>query len=180
MNFQREFAGRHKLEMMLGYSYQYDQYNYVGGSAKNGPSDYVHYATQHGWPGTTDRGYYVEPMKDYQSDLTEKKMMSYFGRINYILDEKYMLTGTLRRDGSSVFGRDLRWATFPSVAVAWNFSEERFMKWFGALSFAKIRFSYGYRVINSSTLSGLWFIGRRTRILRGTAHHHSRPSGGVL
>ena len=143
LNFQREFAGRHKLEMMLGYSYQYDQYNYVGGSAKNGPSDYVHYATQHGWPGTTDRGYYVEPMKDYQSDLTEKKMMSYFGRVNYILDEKYMLTGTLRRDGSSVFGRDLRWATFPSVAVAWNFSEERFMKWFGALSFAKIRFSYG-------------------------------------
>lgn len=65
LNFQREFAGRHKLEMMLGYSYQYDQYNYVGGSAKNGPSDYVHYATQHGWPGTTDRGYYVEPMKDY-------------------------------------------------------------------------------------------------------------------
>lgn len=69
--------------------------------------------------------------------------MSYFGRLNYVFEERYMVTATLRRDGSSVFGRNLRWATFPSFAVAWNFSEENFMQWLGALSFGKIRFSYG-------------------------------------
>lgn len=100
---------------MLGYSYQYDQYNYIGGTAQNGPSDYVHYATKYGWPSLADRDYYTQALKDYQSDFTEKKMMSYFGRLNYVFEERYMLTATLRRDGSSVFGRDLRWATFPSA-----------------------------------------------------------------
>ena len=143
INYQQIFGERHKLDVMLGYSYQYDQYNYIGGTAQNGPSDYVHYATKYGWPSLADRDYYTQALKDYQSDFTEKKMMSYFGRLNYVFEERYMLTATLRRDGSSVFGRDLRWATFPSAAIAWNFSEENFMQWFGALSFGKLRFSYG-------------------------------------
>lgn len=145
LNWKRTFAERHKVDVMLGYSYQYDQYNYIGGEANNGPSDYVHYATETGWGSGIDRygnGYW-EPYKNYQSDFTEKKMASYFGRLNYVLDEKYMFTASLRRDGSSVFGRDLQWATFPSFAVAWNFAQEDFMKWFGALNFGKVRFSYG-------------------------------------
>lgn len=48
INYQQIFGERHKLDVMLGYSYQYDQYNYIGGTAQNGPSDYVHYATKYG------------------------------------------------------------------------------------------------------------------------------------
>lgn len=73
INYQQIFGERHKLDVMLGYSYQYDQYNYIGGTAQNGPSDYVHYATKYGWPSLADRDYYTQDLKDYQSDFTEKK-----------------------------------------------------------------------------------------------------------
>lgn len=120
---------------MLGYSYQYDQYNYIGGTAQNGPSDYVHYATKYGWPSLIDRDGYTEALKDYQSDFTEKKMMSYFGRLNYVFEERYMVTATLRRDGSSVFGRNLRWATFPSFAGCLELFGRKFHAMAGSLEF---------------------------------------------
>lgn len=142
-NYKRTFAEKHKLDVMLGFSYQYDQSNYIGGEANNGPSDYVHYAPGDGWGDIIEEYGRPTALKNYKSDFTEKKMASYFGRINYVYAQKYMFTATLRRDGSSVFGRNLRWATFPSVAVAWNFSEEYFMKGFRWLDFAKVRFSYG-------------------------------------
>lgn len=143
VNFNRTFRDKHKLELMLGFSYQYDQSNYIGGEANNGPSDYVHYAPGDGWDDILMEGGNPRALKDYKSDFSEKKMASYFGRVNYIFAQKYMLTATLRRDGSSVFGRDVRWATFPSVAAAWNFSEEYFMKGLRWLDFGKVRFSYG-------------------------------------
>lgn len=70
-------------------------------------------------------------------------MNSYFGRLRYNFKEKYMLEATIRRDGSSVFGEDVRWATFPSVAAGWIFSDEPFIKKFYWLSFGKIRASWG-------------------------------------
>ena len=75
-------------------------------------------------------------------------MLSYFGRAVYNYKKKYLFEFTLRRDGSSVFGEDVRWATFPSVAVGWAFSEEPFFKkWW--LSYAKIRASWGTSGNNS-------------------------------
>ena len=70
-------------------------------------------------------------------------MNSYFGRLTYNYKEKYLFEATLRRDGSSVFGEDVRWATFPSIALGWTFSDEEFMKPFYWLSFGKIRASWG-------------------------------------
>ena len=67
----------------------------------------------------------------------------FFGRLNYNYKEKYILEGTIRRDGSSVFGEKVRWATFPSVSAGWAFSEEPFMKRFYWLSFGKLRGSWG-------------------------------------
>lgn len=144
LSFKRTFDERHTVDVMLGYSYQYDQSNYIGGQAENGPSDLVKYATKKGWPALMYRAD-GQPyaLKNYESDFVEKKMASYFGRINYNYMQKYMLTATLRRDGSSVFGKNKRWATFPSAAVAWNFSEEEFMRWADFLNFGKLRFSYG-------------------------------------
>ena len=63
----------------------------------------------------------------YLSNFDEERLNSYFGRVTYNFKEKYMLEATLRRDGSSVFGENVRWATFPSVALGWAFSEEPFM-----------------------------------------------------
>ena len=80
---------------------------------------------------------------NYKSSLEEQRMNSYFGRLRYDYREKYLLETTIRRDGSSVFGEDCRWATFPSVAVGWIFTEESFVKSLYWLSFGKIRVSWG-------------------------------------
>lgn len=58
----------------------------------------------------------------YLSNFDEERLNSYFGRVTYNFKEKYMLEATLRRDGSSVFGENVRWATFPSVAFGLAFS----------------------------------------------------------
>ena len=72
-------------------------------------------------------------------------MLSYFGRVNYDFQSKYLISGTFRADGSSKFSKGNRWGYFPSAAVAWRISSEKFMEktqnWLD--DFEKLRFSYG-------------------------------------
>lgn len=70
-------------------------------------------------------------------------MLSYYGRINYSFDGKYLLTATVRRDASSRFSKDTRWGTFPSVALGWTLTEEPWLKNQKVLSNLKLRVSYG-------------------------------------
>ena len=70
-------------------------------------------------------------------------MLSYYGRINYSFDGKYLLTATVRRDASSRFSKDTRWGTFPSVALGWTLTEEPWLKNQKVLSNLKLRASYG-------------------------------------
>lgn len=70
-------------------------------------------------------------------------MLSYYGRINYSFDRKYLLTATVRRDASSRFSKDTRWGTFPSVALGWTLTEEPWLKNQKVLSNLKLRASYG-------------------------------------
>ena len=87
---------------------------------------------------------------DYQfwkstSAATDQRhaLISYYARLNYTFDSRYMLTATVRRDGTSRFNKDNRWGTFPSVALAWRVSEEAFLKDNTVLSNLKLRASYG-------------------------------------
>ncbi len=73
----------------------------------------------------------------------EKRTLSYFGRMTYSLKDRYILTGTIRRDGSSNFGVDNLWGTFPSAALAWRISEEDFLKGNSAISNLKLRLGWG-------------------------------------
>ena len=70
-------------------------------------------------------------------------MLSYYGRINYSFDGKYLLTATVRRDASSRFSKNTRWGTFPSVALGWTLTEEPWLKNQKVLSNLKLRASYG-------------------------------------
>jgi iron complex outermembrane receptor protein len=70
-------------------------------------------------------------------------LLSYYARLNYTFDSRYMLTATLRRDGTSRFHKDHRWGTFPSVALAWRISQEDFLKNSSVVSDLKLRASYG-------------------------------------
>ena len=67
-------------------------------------------------------------LREEQAWATHNSLVSYFGRLNYTLLNRYMLTATFRADGSSRFSEDNRWGYFPSVALAWKINEEAFMK----------------------------------------------------
>jgi TonB-linked SusC/RagA family outer membrane protein len=79
-----------------------------------------------------------------QSNVTVWSMNSYYTRLTYNIDEKYMFTGTLRADGTSKFGINNLYAYFPSFGAAWRMSEEEFLKHSNSISYLKIRGSYGY------------------------------------
>ena len=147
VSYNRTFKEEHMVNFVAGFSYQYDQTEYNGGSAQNAPSDKIYYAPA----GMPDLGIQESngtketiALKHYQSDMQEKTLLSYFARLEYGFRDKYLVSFSLRRDGSSTFGEDNRWGTFPSVAAGWTFSEESFVKdnlsW---LSFGKIRASWG-------------------------------------
>ena len=145
LNYKFKIKHDHQFGVLLGLSFEKDQKFNNSGSGLKGPNDYVHYVGK-GWGGASNivySGGYAKGAYTYGSSLTEETMCSYFGRLSYNYKEKYILEGTIRRDGSSVFGEKVRWATFPSVSAGWAFSEEPFMKRFYWLSFGKLRGSWG-------------------------------------
>ncbi|HSJ13864.1 MAG TPA: SusC/RagA family TonB-linked outer membrane protein [Longimicrobiales bacterium] len=75
--------------------------------------------------------------------IEENRLISFFGRMHYTLRDRYMLTASLRRDGSSRFSEDNQWGTFPAIAAAWRISGEPFMQNLGTLSDLKLRASWG-------------------------------------
>ncbi|MDP4278095.1 MAG: TonB-dependent receptor [Bacteroidota bacterium] len=84
-----------------------------------------------------------EVQTDYAATDQRHALISYYARFNYSYDTRYLLTATLRRDGTSRFSPSNRWGTFPSVALAWRLSEESFLKDNPVLSNLKLRVSYG-------------------------------------
>ncbi len=99
----------------------------------NGPSDYI----------KVIKGFDQENINGY-SDLVRTNMFSYFGTVSYEHNNKYRIEGIIRRDASSRFGADNKWATFPSATAHWMFSKEPWMQGINdVLSFGKVRVSYG-------------------------------------
>lgn len=78
-----------------------------------------------------------------ESSNNERVINSYMGRLNYIFNDRYLLTASLRADGSSVFGKNNKWGHFPSAAIAWRASQENFIKNISAISDLKLRASWG-------------------------------------
>jgi TonB-linked SusC/RagA family outer membrane protein len=82
-----------------------------------------------------------EPNFDF--DIPQSTLISYFGRLIYTFDEKYIVTGTIRTDGSSRFSQNNRWGVFPSVSSAWKISDEKFLENSKTISNLKLRLGYG-------------------------------------
>lgn len=142
LRYSKSFKEMHNLEVMLGLSYMRESSDAFSGTGMGSPSDDLKYVTDD-FPDIVEINGLPTAMKDYRSDFEESIMLSYFGRLAYNYDKKYLAEFTVRRDGSSVFGENVRWATFPSVALGWAFSEESFMSRFWWLSYGKIRASWG-------------------------------------
>lgn len=149
LHYQKSIKEQHNFDLLLGVNANKEQNFYVGGTGMGGASDYVYYydpAKNTSITNVGKNGYdnWISNTS-YKSNFTEKIMVSYFGRFGYNYKQRYLMEVTLRRDGSSTFGENNRWATFPSYALGWTFSEEPFIKRFTGkwLNWGKIRGSYG-------------------------------------
>ena len=137
-NFDKTFNDVHKLGLMAGYSWEESSNNDgFGVSVHNFLNDDL------GWNNLTYAGMIDGPQKVESGTIETIRNISFYGRVNYSYAGRYMFQATIRRDGSSVFGKDNRWGTFPSVSVAWNVTEENFMKNQNVLDVLKLRAGYG-------------------------------------
>lgn len=131
LTYNKSF-GKHTVNAMLGEEMQEQHwenlYGYRSGYITNGATD-----LNAGDPTTA---------RNSNASIT-RSLSSYFGRVFYSFDDKYLLTATLRRDGSSQFAKDNRWDWFPSAALAWKISNENFLKSNETINNLKLRLGWG-------------------------------------
>lgn len=132
-NYMKEFNRAHRLNVMLGLSWQQRSIEKVGATAQNFSDDF--YQWHNLGAGTVT---IPSTSEDYNWSIN-----SYFARANYTLKDKYLFTATARYDGSSKFGKNNKYAFFPSFAFAWRASEEKFLKDNSFINNLKVRTSIG-------------------------------------
>lgn len=134
LTYSRKLFGNHQLKVMGGYAYQKFISEKLYGANSNFVSDVFGVNNLQGGGDLT---------KAVESNKSITKYLSYFGRINYDIADKYLFTFTMRADGSDKFGADNKFGYFPSAAFAWRVSEENFMKKQNVISNLKLRLSFG-------------------------------------
>lgn len=128
--YAKDFGSYGNLDAMAGYSYQ----------SYRSKSDNIGYYLSR----EVDRyGQNTTVSSEYKKYDTEYILLSFFGRLNYTLQNKYLLTVTLRDDASSRFSKDNRWGLFPSVALGWKLNEESFMNGLDFMNELKLRLGWG-------------------------------------
>ena len=132
-NFQKKFD-KHDIGAMVGYSYEY----YMSRSSGLTGKDFVNEAL-----GNENMGAGNPEKNEIWNGYSDNKLVSGMFRLNYVYDNKYLLTLTARADGSSKFGKNNKWAMFPSGAVSWKAHEESFINTLNVFDELKFRFSYG-------------------------------------
>ena len=131
VNFNRTFAGQHTISAMAGYEYWQSHLSRFDGTATGFAFDFMTELAGASSPQSVTSWY------------TDAALMSWLGHAEYNYAEKYFLSGSFRRDGSSVFGEDNKWGNFFSVGASWRIAQEDFLKDVPWVSDLKLRASYG-------------------------------------
>lgn len=164
--------GNHQIDILGGASIENSTYRSLQAQGRYFESDAVkslNYAGEIVSTGVTN-------------NITEVALVSFFGRLNYNYKDKYIFSGLMRSDGSSQFGADNRWGTFPSISAAWRITEEPFMKATSkVISDLKLRASYGLsgnnRITSYAYVSGV----NKVNYMFGTTQVNGYAvSGGVM
>ena len=129
----KKIIGKHDINAVVGNSYQNTYFEMIAAEKKNLVKVGDHYFDVID-AGTTDPNAW--------GNIAESSLISYFGRLNYTFDEKYIVSATFRSDGSSKFAKGNKWGFFPSVSAGWRISKEKFFN-VDAISDLKLRFSHG-------------------------------------
>ena len=137
LNYKFDIQKKHRFDIMAGWEAKHSQRDEMEINADYYPADYTVDNILAMWNNGTS-----EPT--YTTIEEPSRSMSYFGRLNYIFNDRYYLTFTLRSDGTNVFAPGNKWGIFPAGSLAWRISDEKFMdsvrNWFNNL---KLRASYG-------------------------------------
>jgi hypothetical protein len=133
ISYNKTFNGRHNLSAVAGFTYQ----NFVNTTVGAGGTGFISDNTQ-----TYDLAPAATPALP-TSSYSKSAILSYLGRINYVLDDKYIATVSFRSDGSSKYSEGNKWGYFPSAALAWRISNENFMKDIDFISDMKLRIGWG-------------------------------------
>ena len=172
VNYDQTFAKVHKLALMAGYSWEErNTGDGFGLTVHNFFDDYLK------WNQLTYAGA-IDGMPAVQSGTKEKiRNISFYGRVSYSYNSRYMLQATIRRDGSSVFADGHRWGTFPSVSAAWNVTEEPFMANQKVFDNLKLRLGYG---VSGNALGFGAYSGVATYGATGTTFVYNGNSWAIL
>lgn len=139
-SYNNVFKGVHRFDALLGYSYLYDEYE--GFNASNGNFSTDAYL----WNNLGNGSLLTEEDRHagMGSERYDSKLVGFFGRVSYGYDNRYNILASVRREGSSKFGKNHKWGTFPSVSLGWNIMNEEFMtdthEWLNNL---RLRVGYG-------------------------------------
>ena len=150
VNYMKDIKDTHSIGLMVGHSYQSFEFD----------------------DNSTQKDYFVNPGDNKivpNINKSKNVLMSFFGRANYSYKDRYLLTATLRADASSKLNPDDRWGYFPSVALAWNVSNEKFLKDNKTLNELKLRLGYG-EVGNVNGLGDYLFLTNYTRSQDGASY----------
>ncbi len=147
LSYNKDF-NRHSFTGILGASYQYNLLRTAALAIQTG--SYANEAIH------TLNNAIISPSGSYTSK-SQWGLTSYFSRINYNFDEKYLLSASIRSDGSSRFGPQNRWGYFPSASVAWRISREPFFRGAGKINELKLRASYG--VVGNFNIGDFQYLG---------------------
>jgi len=159
-NYSGKF-GLHYIKGMAGYSYQYSKYSGFNAENKDFPNNGLTSDNLGSGEYAKEEGEVM--MGSYQNDA---KLIAFFGRVSYNYDDRYMLTASLRHEGSSKFGIDNKWGNFPAISAGWRISSENFMKDITWINDLKLRADFGvtgnqdfgsYLSLNTMTGFGYYF-----------------------
>ena len=160
LNFNRVMAQKHSVSAVGGFTVQKNRFDRTAVNAGQFPNDLVQTLNA----GVVNGG---------GSYASEWGLVSYLARVNYTFDDKYLFSASVRKDGSSRFGEENKWGTFPSVSAGWRLSREAFMKSAPLISDLKLRASWG--------MTGNFDIGNYSHIARLTqANYAFGPGTGSL
>ncbi|MBP1639743.1 MAG: outer membrane protein SusC, starch binding [Bacteroidetes bacterium] len=172
LKYNQKF-GKHGIDAMAGYSYQY----FFDEGGLESASGFV--SDEFKWYKINAATTIYIPTSYAQCN----KLISMYGRANYNYDDRYLLTATLRRDGSSRFGSNNKWGLFPSAAFSWRVSQEKFYK-SDLLSDLKVRASYGvtgsqeignYQSMNTLGANGSYYIVGSSKVTVIMPQQYSNP-----
>ena len=136
LTFDRVFEEKHHVNVVALYSAEQTSYNSSYIAARDIPADHFQFYNL----GQADGEITINP--EYQ-DYYKSGLKSYMGRVMYSYDDRYMITATIRSDGSSRLADGRKWHTYPAVSVGWNLGEESFMQGISPINQLKIRAGYG-------------------------------------